>query len=64
MTVQGILDHATSDPQNIPAGILYRNTGVDVNSKGFDQSQAITSGLTVVLTTITIALLSYGIKKL
>ena len=39
--IQGVGDHLQSDPQNIPAGIAYRYTGMDVNSGNWDQAQAL-----------------------
>ena len=39
--IQGVMDHVKTDPQNIPAGIAYRYTGMDVNSGQWNQAQAI-----------------------
>lgn len=44
--IQGVADHV-GDPQNIPAGIAYRYTGFDVNTGGWQQSQAIAGVATV-----------------
>ncbi len=43
---QGVLDH-TGDPANIPAGIVYRGTGYDINNAAWNQSQAVTTAIVI-----------------
>ncbi len=45
---QGVIDHApspfgTGDIQNIPAGIIYRGTGYDINSGQWNSGQLVTT---------------------
>src|SRR5881296_1822736 len=63
MTVQGIAENV-GNPTNIPAGVIYRNTGVDVTTSGFSQDQLKTSLITVGATTLVLVLLSFGIKHI
>jgi len=60
---QGILDH-TGDPQNIPAGVVYRYTGWDINSGGVDHAQTIRSITTIAVGLIVAKALKWGARGL